>query len=109
MRSRRKVVSSLLLWIDRHTADTGGRIWRRMRAPLLFFVELLALALLVLAAADPLWRRAGRIPAIIQFPMINGGLVILATALSALLYHERITRRTVVGLVIGLVALILLS
>lgn len=65
MRSRRKVVSSLLLWIDRHTADTGGRIWRRMRAPLLFFVELLALALLVLAAADPLWRRAGRIPAII--------------------------------------------
>jgi len=41
--------------------------------------------------------------------MINGGLVILATALSALLYHERITRRTVVGLVIGLVALILLS
>jgi len=52
---------------------------------------------------------AGRIPAIIQFPMINGGLVILATALSALLYHERITRRTVVGLVIGLVALILLS
>ena len=65
MRSRRKVVSSLLLWVDRRTADTGGRIWQKMRTPLLFFVELLALALLVLAAADPLWPRAGRLPVVV--------------------------------------------
>ena len=65
MRSRRTVVSSLLLWVDDRTADTGGRIWRRMRTPLLFFVELLALALLVLAATDPLWPRAGRLPVVV--------------------------------------------
>ena len=52
---------------------------------------------------------AGRIPAIIQFPMTSGGLVILATLLSSWLYRERITRRTVTGLAIGLLALVLLS
>ena len=65
MRSRRKVVSSLLLWVDQHTADTGGRIWRRMRTPLLFFVELLALILLILAAADPLWPRNGQMSVVV--------------------------------------------
>lgn len=65
MRSRRLVVSSLLLWIDQRTTDTGGRVWQKLRTPLAFFVELLALVLLVLAAANPLWPRDGAVPIVI--------------------------------------------
>jgi hypothetical protein len=52
-RSRRVVVSSLMLWIDQRRARQGGQMFQRMQAPLSFFLELLILALLVLAAAGP--------------------------------------------------------
>jgi drug/metabolite transporter (DMT)-like permease len=52
---------------------------------------------------------SGRIPAIVQFPSINGGFVILSSLLSYWLYKEKITRRALAGFVIGLAALVLLS
>ena len=52
-RSRRVVVSSLVLWLDQRRPQQGGRILHRMQTPLTFFLELLALALLALAAAGP--------------------------------------------------------
>jgi hypothetical protein len=65
MRSRKLIVSSLLLWIDQRTTDTGGRVWQKIRTPLAFFVELLVLLLLVLAAANPLWPREGTLPIVV--------------------------------------------
>lgn len=65
MRSRRLIVSSLLLWIDERTTDTGGRVWQKIRTPLVFFVELLVLLLLVLAAVNPLWPRDGKLPIVV--------------------------------------------
>ncbi len=55
-RSRRAVVSSLAFWIDRRSPRQGGRILHRMQTPLCFFLELAAIALLVLAAAGPAVR-----------------------------------------------------
>ena len=52
-RSRRVVVSSLILWTDQRRPRRGGLIIQRMQAPLTFFLELLAIALLVAAAAGP--------------------------------------------------------
>ena len=52
-RHRRYPVSSLMLWIDPQESPQGGTRIERLRMPLLFFLELLALTLLVLAAADP--------------------------------------------------------
>jgi hypothetical protein len=52
-RHRRYPVSSLMLWIDPQESPQGGTRIDRLRTPLLFFLELLALTLLVLAAADP--------------------------------------------------------
>ncbi len=52
-RSRREVVSSLAFWIDQRNPRRGGRILHRMQTPLTFFLELLAIALLVGAAAGP--------------------------------------------------------
>jgi hypothetical protein len=52
-RHRRYPVSSLMLWLDPNESRQGGTRIDRLRTPLLFFLELLALTLLVLAAADP--------------------------------------------------------
>ena len=55
-RSRRYVVSSLFLWVDQKQSRQGGRQINKLQTPLLFFLELLALSLLALAAAGPNMR-----------------------------------------------------
>jgi hypothetical protein len=60
-RSRRQVVSSLILWADHRRPRQGGRIFQRMQTPLLLLLELLALLLLALALAGPQVRRSGLI------------------------------------------------
>ncbi|HEV3385810.1 MAG TPA: BatA and WFA domain-containing protein [Gemmata sp.] len=54
-RPRKQVVSSLLLWIDPQITQTGGARFERLRTPLLFWLEILALLLLTLAATGPLF------------------------------------------------------
>lgn len=55
LRSRLKnvEVAGLFLWADAPRTKEGGRRLRRLTTPLLFFLELLALALLTVAAARP--------------------------------------------------------
>jgi hypothetical protein len=55
-RFRRRQVSSLVLWRFHVQAKEGGAKVHRPHLPLLFFLELLALALLVVAAAGPQWK-----------------------------------------------------
>lgn len=55
-RFRRRQVSSLVLWQFHAQAKEGGVKVHRPHLPLLFFLELLALALLVIAAAGPQWK-----------------------------------------------------
>jgi hypothetical protein len=57
-RFRRQVVSSLMLWVDTREARDGGQKLRRLQTPLLFLLELLAILLLALAAAEPQFRMA---------------------------------------------------
>ncbi len=62
MRSKRQIVSSLMLWIEEEKTSDGGRILKRIKTPLAFFLELLALVLLALAAANPMFPRGGKAP-----------------------------------------------
>jgi hypothetical protein len=55
-RFRKRTVSSLLLWNFQVPSKSGGAKVHRLQLPLLFFLELLALALLALAAAGPHWK-----------------------------------------------------
>src|SRR5215510_9906465 len=55
-KSRDRRVSSLLLWLDERQIWEGGRHIHRLQTPLLFFLELLAILLLVTAAAGPMMR-----------------------------------------------------
>jgi hypothetical protein len=52
-RHRRQPVSTLMLWIDQRESREGGLFVHRLQTPLLFFLELLTILLLILAAAGP--------------------------------------------------------
>ncbi|MCL4177287.1 MAG: BatA domain-containing protein [Verrucomicrobia bacterium] len=58
-RFRRRTVSSLLLWRFQMPSREGGAKIQRIQLPLLFFLELLALLCLVMAASGPQWRQPG--------------------------------------------------
>ena len=55
-RFRRRQVSSLMLWRFQTQSKAGGAKVHRLQLPLLFFLELLALLLLVVAATGPHWK-----------------------------------------------------
>jgi hypothetical protein len=55
-RFRRRQVSSLVLWRFQVQSKEGGAKVHRLQLPLLFFLELLALLLLVTAATGPHWN-----------------------------------------------------
>jgi hypothetical protein len=57
---KRLPVSALFLWRDARPLPEGGVKLQRLATPLLFFLELLALSLLVAAAAAPLTSCGGR-------------------------------------------------
>ena len=57
-RFRRRQVSSLMLWQFRVQSKEGGAKVHRLQLPFLFFLELLALLLLVVAATGPHWKLA---------------------------------------------------
>lgn len=55
-RTKPREVSSLFLWSDQSQSQQGGRRLERIQLPLLLLLELLALALLSVAAAGPHWK-----------------------------------------------------
>lgn len=57
-RAKPKTVSSLFLWADQRQPRQGGRIFQKLQTPLTFFLEMLALACLALAAASPVFIRS---------------------------------------------------
>ena len=76
-RSRRYPVSSLMLWANQQQARQGGLRVERLQTPLLFFLELLAIILLALAAAAPIIRTMrGSMPLMVvlddSFSMLAG-------------------------------------
>jgi hypothetical protein len=77
-RFRRHPVSSLMLWLDDRPPREGGTRVRRLQTPLLFLLELLAVVLMVLTAADPQVRAGqGVRPLVVvlddSFSMLAGG------------------------------------
>ncbi|MGB0582662.1 MAG: vWA domain-containing protein [Limisphaerales bacterium] len=60
-RFRRKTVSSLFLWQLQERSKEGGVKVQNIQVPLIFFLELLILALLVIAATGPRWQLGSNI------------------------------------------------
>jgi hypothetical protein len=55
-RAKERRVSSLLFWLEEKQKWEGGRRIHQLQTPLLFFLELLTILLLVMAAAGPMMR-----------------------------------------------------
>jgi aerotolerance regulator-like protein len=77
-RSRTRVVSSLMLWMDQRQLKEGGLLIHRLQTPLLFFLELLSILLIVTAASGPMVRAgqgAGPLSIVLDnsFSMLAGG------------------------------------
>lgn len=52
---------------------------------------------------------SGVIPAMIFFPLVNGGSILLAGVVGCLLFRERISRKQLMGFVIGIASILLIS
>src|SRR5437764_230212 len=92
-RFRRQPVSSLMLWLDPREARAGGTRVRRLQTPWLFLLELAAIVLLVLAAADPQVRTShGTRPLVVvlddSFSMLAGVANLAGEAASTALRVE---------------------
>jgi len=77
-RAKERRVSSLLLWLDEKQRWDGGQRIHKLQTPLLFFLELLAILLLVMAAATPLMRTGESARPLVvvlddSFSMLAGG------------------------------------
>src|SRR5262245_35066169 len=76
-RHRRQPVSTLMLWLEPQEAREGGLLVQRLQTPLLFFLELLTILLLTVAAAGPLTAGQGSRSLIVvlddSFSMLAGG------------------------------------
>ena len=77
-RAKERQVSSLLFWMDVRQRWEGGRTIHRLQMPLLFFLELLAIVLLAMAAAKPLMRAGDAAKPLVvvlddSFSMLAGG------------------------------------
>ena len=77
-RAKERQVSSLLFWMDVRQRWEGGRRIHRLQMPLLFFLELLAIVLLAMAAAKPLMRAGDAAKPLVvvlddSFSMLAGG------------------------------------
>ena len=77
-RAKERQVSSLLFWMDVRQRWEGGRRVHRLQTPLLFFLELLAIVLLAMAAARPLMRAGDAARPLVvvlddSFSMLAGG------------------------------------
>lgn len=76
-RFQRRVVSSLMFWAEETPARAGGLRWQKIHTPLLFFLELLALAMLIIGAMGPRIVAPGRMPPLVvvlddSFSMLAG-------------------------------------
>ena len=52
---------------------------------------------------------SGMLPSIIFFPVFNGSVILFASLLAALLFREKITKRQMIGIGIGIISLVMVS
>ncbi len=77
-RAKERQVSSLLFWLDEKQRWDGGQQLHKLQTPLLFFLELLVILLLAMAAANPLMKSGDTARPLVvvlddSFSMLAGG------------------------------------
>ncbi|MBE7045409.1 MAG: hypothetical protein E7397_07745 [Ruminococcaceae bacterium] len=52
---------------------------------------------------------SGKMPGVIFFPIVNGGVIILSGLVAMLVFRERLDKKQQIGLVVGIIATCLLG
>ncbi len=81
----------------------------RLRYDRHFLLPAVLLALCVVFANRLNLLLVAALPGIVFFPLINGGTIMLSAVGSGVFFHEKITRRIWIGILIGLVAIVLIA
>lgn len=81
----------------------------RLRYDRHFLLPAILLALCVVFANRLNLLLVAALPGIMFFPLINGGTIMLSAVGSGVFFHEKIIRRTWIGILIGLVAIVLIA
>lgn len=81
----------------------------RLRYDRHFLLPAILLALCVVFTNRLNLLLVAALPGIVFFPLINGGTIMLSAVGSGVFFHEKIIRRTWIGILIGLVAIVLIA
>ena len=52
---------------------------------------------------------SGVLPGILFFPLVNGGVILLSILASRVLFHEKMTPKQVLGVVLGVLSIFLIG
>lgn len=103
------VLLSILYLIPGGSGSVGARVRSDFRLNAKSGIWAAASSLSAATAVNLLMHLLGKIPAAIVYAMTNGGVLLCSVVISLLFLHERATPRKLVGLAVGLCAIVLLS
>ncbi len=81
---------------------------KHLKSPYFRFI-VLATGLTTAVGNIIMFYLAGKVDGVILFPVVNGGVVVLSSIASLFLFREKLPGKGIVGLVIGMAAIVLLS
>ena len=101
------IVGVLMLILSRIPAKGEAKIKYRLSSRLLVLGAVSSVAVFIINQLATL--SAAIVPPAILFGFINGGSTIIAAIVAAVCYHEKLTMRSVLGIIIGVMALIIIK
>lgn len=97
------VCSLVLCWTTGQKNETEAKISKKLYV----YGIVLSAAMLTISMLSTLASKA--IPAVVLFPLVNGGGLLLCTGISSIVYKEKLTVKMIAGLILGTLALMVIN
>ncbi|MEG1879932.1 MAG: EamA family transporter [Oscillospiraceae bacterium] len=97
----------LLLLLIKPIAKKDNDKIELLPKPVFAIGAILALALLLVSQLSTVISKA--LPSVVVFPIVNGGGLIIVTLVAAIFFKEKLTVKSLIGLVLGIVSLIIIN
>lgn len=99
--------SALALLVAKKSPAGNGEKHRFLSRPLMVCGVVLAAAVFIINQLAT--KSAALVPPVILFAFINGGATIISSIVGAVMYREKLTAKTVTGIILGISALIMIK
>ena len=90
-------------------AQSAVRKEKPQRLPKPLIISGLALATALLIINQLATAISGKVPSVILFTTVDGGGMVIAAITAAALYHEKLEKRSILGLLAGIASLIIIN